>query len=97
MAIEVFMPKMSDFMEQGDVVSWLVKEGDEVTEGQPLMEVETDKALVELESPASGYLKGVRPGVGPGAQVPVGETIAYIVESMEEAVEELAPLSNAAS
>jgi dihydrolipoamide dehydrogenase len=93
MAVELFMPKMSDFMEEGEVVSWLVKEGDPVEEGQAVMELETDKSLVELRSPASGFIKGMRAGVGPGSKVPVGETLAFVVESMDETVETLAPLS----
>jgi pyruvate/2-oxoglutarate dehydrogenase complex dihydrolipoamide acyltransferase (E2) component len=92
MAVEVFVAKMTDFMEEGVIQSWLVQEGDHVDEGQPLLELETDKALAELPSPATGYLKGIRQGAAPGATVPVGETIAYIVESPDEAVEELPPL-----
>ena len=92
MAEEVFIPKMTDFMEEGVIQAWLVQEGDRVEEGQPLLELETDKAVSELESPASGYLKGIRPGAVAGARVPVGETIAYIVASMDEEVEQLPPL-----
>jgi pyruvate dehydrogenase E2 component (dihydrolipoamide acetyltransferase) len=92
MATEVFVPKMTDFMEEGVIKAWLVAEGDRVEEGQPILEIETDKALSEMESPASGYLKGIRPGAEPGATIPVGETIAYVVESMEESVELLPPL-----
>lgn len=80
MATEVFVPKMTDFMEEGTIRSWHVAEGDHVNEGQPILEIETDKALSDLEAPASGYLKGIRPGAVPGATIPVGETIAYIVE-----------------
>jgi pyruvate dehydrogenase E2 component (dihydrolipoyllysine-residue acetyltransferase) len=92
MAVEVFVAKMTDFMEEGVIQSWLVKEGDHVDEGQPLLELETDKALAELESPASGYLKGIRRGAEPGATIPVGETIAYIVDSPDEPIEELEPI-----
>ena len=92
MAVEVFVPKMTDFMEEGVIQAWLVAEGDRVEEGQPLLELETDKAVAELESPASGYLRGIRPGCVAGAAVPVGETIAYVAESLEEAVEALPPL-----
>ncbi len=77
MAVEVFMPKMSDHMEVGVILSWLSKEGEQVERGQPILELETDKAAVELEAPESGYLKGIRLGVVAGANVPVGETIAY--------------------
>ena len=92
MAVEVFVAKMTDFMEEGVIRAWLANEGDRVEEGQPLLEIETDKALAELESPASGYLKGIRSGADPGVAVPVGETIAYIVETPEESVEQLEPL-----
>jgi pyruvate dehydrogenase E2 component (dihydrolipoamide acetyltransferase) len=95
MATEVFISKMTDFMEEGTIVSWLVAEGDRVEEGQPIVELETDKATSELEAPASGYLVGIRPGVVPGTVLPVGETIAYIVDSLDEAVEPLPPLSAA--
>ncbi len=92
MAVEVFVAKMTDFMEEGVIQSWLVQEGDHVEEGQPLLELETDKALAELPSPATGYLKGIRQGAASGVTIPVGETIAYIVDSPDETVEELPPL-----
>jgi pyruvate dehydrogenase E2 component (dihydrolipoamide acetyltransferase) len=92
MAEDVFIPKMTDFMEQGTIVAWLVAEGDHVEAGQPILEVETDKATAEMEAPATGYLVGIRPGAVPGAAVPVGETIAFIVASEDEAVPPLPPL-----
>lgn len=91
MATEVFMPKMSDHMEAGEVVRWLVAEGDRVEVRQPIMELMTDKVAAELEAPASGVIKGIRRGVEPGAIVPVGETIAFIA-AHDEAVPELPPL-----
>ena len=97
MAVEVFVPKMTDFMEEGTIQAWLVAEGDRVEEGQPILELETDKAVSELEAPASGYLKGIRAGAVPGTTIPVGETIAFIVDSPEEPVEELPPVSGPAS
>ncbi len=92
MAEEVFIAKMTDFMEDGVLVAWLVGEGDAVEEGQPILEVETDKAVAELPSPATGFIKGIRPGAVPGATIPVGETIAYVVDSMDEPVATLEPL-----
>lgn len=92
MATEVFLAKMSDFMEEGVIHAWLANEGDRVEEGQPLLEVETDKVVAELESPATGYLKGIRQGAQAGATVRVGETIAYIVATTDEQVEQLPPL-----
>jgi pyruvate dehydrogenase E2 component (dihydrolipoamide acetyltransferase) len=93
MAVEVFMPKMSDHMETGEIVGWLVKEGDPVEEGQALVEVVTDKATAEIEAPATGILKGIRAGVDKGVEVPVGETIAFIARHDEE-VPELSPLGS---
>jgi pyruvate dehydrogenase E2 component (dihydrolipoamide acetyltransferase) len=94
MAVEVFMPKMSDHMEVGEIIRWLVKEGDRVEAGQVLMEVMTDKVVAELEAPASGVLKGIRTGAEDGAIVPVGETFAFIAEPGEP-VPALPPLGPA--
>jgi len=94
MAVEVFMPKMSDHMEVGEIIRWLVKEGDRVKAGQVLMEVMTDKVVAELEAPASGVLKGIRAGADDGAIVPVGETFAFIAEPGEP-VPALPPLGPA--
>ena len=54
MAVEIVMPRLSDSMEEGTIVQWLVAEGDAVTEGQALVEVETDKATVTYESELDG-------------------------------------------
>jgi pyruvate dehydrogenase E2 component (dihydrolipoamide acetyltransferase) len=94
MAVEVFMPKMSDHMEVGEIIRWLVKEGDQVEAGQVIMEVMTDKVVADLEAPASGVLKGIRAGAEDGAVVPVGETFAFIVEPGED-VPVLPPLGPA--
>jgi pyruvate dehydrogenase E2 component (dihydrolipoamide acetyltransferase) len=91
MATEFFMPKMTDHMEAGVILNWLVKEGEAVEKGQPLLEIETDKATIELEAPASGILKAVRSGVMPGANIPVGETLAFIA-GPEEKVPALPPM-----
>jgi pyruvate dehydrogenase E2 component (dihydrolipoamide acetyltransferase) len=93
MATEVFVAKMTDFMEEGVIRAWLANEGDHVDEGQPILEIETDKAVSDLEAPATGYLKGIRPGAVVGAIIPVGQTIAYVVESMDEEVEALPSVS----
>lgn len=94
MPVEVFIHKMTDHMESGRIVQWLAKEGDRVEQHQVIMEVETDKAVAELESPAGGILKGIRAGVTPGVEVPVGETIAFIAEPGEQ-VPVLPPLASA--
>jgi pyruvate dehydrogenase E2 component (dihydrolipoamide acetyltransferase) len=93
MSVEVFMPKMTDFMEEGIIVNWLVEEGDRVEQGQPFLEVETDKAIAGVEAPASGFIKGIREGTQKGSTVRVGDTIAYIVDELEEEVPKLEPLS----
>ena len=92
MATEIFVPKMTDFMEEARILEWLVAEGDRVEQGQPILEVETDKAAAQMEAPASGYLVGIRPGAVAGAVIPVGETIAYVGDAPGDAVEALPPL-----
>jgi pyruvate dehydrogenase E2 component (dihydrolipoamide acetyltransferase) len=81
MAISVVMPALEMAQETGKLISWLKKEGDSVAKGEPLLEIETDKAVMEIESPADGVLAGVK--AHPGADVPVGRTIAWIVRPGE--------------
>lgn len=76
MALEIVMPRLSDSMEEGTVVRWLVTEGETVSEGQPLVEVETDKATVTHEAEAGGVVLALR--VAEGASVAVGAPIAVI-------------------
>ncbi len=83
MAISVVMPALEMAQETGKLVSWLKKEGESVAKGEPLLEIETDKAVMVIESPADGVLAGVK--VQPGAEVPVGRTIAWIVGPGEDA------------
>ena len=75
------MPALGMAQETGRLVRWLKDEGDDVRRGEPLMEVETDKAVVEVESPGEGVLGGIR--VREGDEVPVGETIAYLLSPGE--------------
>ncbi len=77
MAISVVMPALEMAQETGKLISWLKKEGESVAKGEPLLEIETDKAVMEIESPGDGVLAGIK--VQPGAEVPVGQTIAWIV------------------
>jgi pyruvate dehydrogenase E2 component (dihydrolipoamide acetyltransferase) len=77
MATSVIMPALGMGQETGTLITWLKHEGDTVTAGEPLMEVETDKAVVEVEATASGILAGVR--IEEGEIVPVGEVIAMIL------------------
>jgi pyruvate dehydrogenase E2 component (dihydrolipoamide acetyltransferase) len=81
MAISVVMPALEMAQETGKLISWLKKEGETVAKGEPLLEVETDKAVMEIESPGDGVLAGIK--VQPGTEVPVGRTIAWIVRPGE--------------
>ena len=76
MARELIMPRLSDSMEEGTILKWLVAEGDEVQEGQAIVEVETDKAVVIHEADMSGTVLALM--VGEGANVPVGAPIAVV-------------------
>jgi pyruvate dehydrogenase E2 component (dihydrolipoamide acetyltransferase) len=82
MATAVIMPKVDMVMESGTFVEWLKGEGEHVEKGEPLFEIMTDKASIEIESPASGVLAGVR--AKPDEVIPVTEVIAYILEEGEE-------------
>jgi pyruvate dehydrogenase E2 component (dihydrolipoamide acetyltransferase) len=79
------MPKMGDAMEEGTIVKWLVSEGDEVSEGDAIAEIETDKASMEIEAEDSGTLAQFI--AGEGDDVPVGEAIAFIQGEGEEVPE----------
>jgi len=81
MAISVVMPALEMAQETGKLISWLKKEGESVAKGEPLLEIETDKAVMEIESPGDGILAGVK--IEAGAEVPVGQTIAWIVRAGE--------------
>jgi len=81
MATSVIMPALEMAQESGRLVSWLKRDGETVTKGEPLMEIETDKVTVEIEAPESGILGGVL--VKENDEVPVGQTIAWILEPGE--------------
>jgi pyruvate dehydrogenase E2 component (dihydrolipoamide acetyltransferase) len=78
---EVTMPKLSDSMEEGKIVEWKVSEGDRVAEGDVLAEVESDKAVMELECFQGGVIQKIVHG--DGEEVGVGEVIATIAEGGE--------------
>jgi len=82
MAISVVMPALEMAQETGKLLAWRKKEGDQVTKGEPLLEIETDKVVLEVEAPADGILAAVTSFEG--AQVPVGQTIAWIVAPGEQ-------------
>ena len=76
MATELTMPQMGYDMQEGTVLRWLKGEGDTVANGEPIAEIETDKAVVEFESYAEGVLHRII--VPAGTTVPVGEPIALV-------------------
>lgn len=75
-AIEIVMPRMGLTMEEGSVVAWLKQPGQAVHAGEPLLEIETDKASVEIEAPGDGVLAG--PLLPVGEVVPVGTVIGRL-------------------
>jgi pyruvate dehydrogenase E2 component (dihydrolipoamide acetyltransferase) len=77
MAFSVVMPALEMAQETGKLISWRKQEGDRVVKGEPLLEIETDKAVVEVEAPSDGILAGVKAAAG--ADIPVGQIIAWIV------------------
>ena len=76
MAIEVVMPQMGETVLEGTVNTWHRSAGDQVTEGEPLLEIGTDKVDTDIPAPASGTLSEVR--VGEGETVPVATVLAII-------------------
>ena len=93
MALSVVMPALEMAQETGKIISWLKKEGDAIRKGEPLLEIETDKIVFEIEAAADGVLAGV---IGEGAVVPVGQTIAWIVAPGEAGRRILRPCSRRA-
>jgi pyruvate dehydrogenase E2 component (dihydrolipoamide acetyltransferase) len=77
MPFSVVMPALEMAQETGKLLVWRKKQGDRVAKGEPLLEIETDKAVVEVEAPADGVLAGI--SAFEGAEIPVGQTIAWIV------------------
>jgi pyruvate/2-oxoglutarate dehydrogenase complex dihydrolipoamide acyltransferase (E2) component len=61
MSVEVLLPKLGFSMNEGQLNEWLVADGAEVTEGQPLFVLESDKSATEVEAPASGVLRILKP------------------------------------
>jgi pyruvate dehydrogenase E2 component (dihydrolipoamide acetyltransferase) len=83
------MPKFEMTQENATVVRWLLQEGDSVEQGDPILEVETDKVVMEVEAPASGVLGGIR--VKKGEVVPVTEVIAFVLQPGEALPKESPP------
>jgi pyruvate dehydrogenase E2 component (dihydrolipoamide acetyltransferase) len=82
MATQIVMPKMSDTMEEGVVVKWLRREGDRVVSGDALAEIETDKAVLELEANMDGVVRKIV--AQEDSKVPVGQLIAVIGSEDED-------------
>src|SRR3954452_8833684 len=90
---EVVMPRLSDSMEEGTILTWLKQVGDEVAVGDELVEIETDKANMAYESDVAGTLQEIL--AQEGETLPIGSPIALIGESngKPEAEEEPSPES----
>ncbi len=83
---EIVMPQLSDSMDEGRLISWKVKEGQKVNPGEVIAEIESDKAIMELQSFKSGVVKEIR--AKEGDVVPVGEVIAKIETGSVKAAKE---------
>ena len=82
MASKVIMPKLSPTMEEGQIARWLKKEGDKVSMGEPLAEIDTDKATMEMQALANGVLRKIL--IQEGQSAPLGQLIAVIGEPNED-------------
>ena len=76
------MPKLSPTMEEGQLSRWLKKEGDKVSMGEPLAEIDTDKATMEMQALSSGVLRKIL--VAEGESAPLGQPLAVIGEPDED-------------
>ena len=85
MATEIIMPVLGMTMESGIIVEWMKEEGDSVTEGEVLFNVETDKSVMEVEAKATGTLLKILHG--PGDDVPIQQVIGFIGEAGEDSAE----------
>ena len=84
MALEFRFPDVGEGIHEGEIVRWLVNEGDQVRPDQPLVEVETDKAVVEIPAPRAGTI--LRVAVAEGQKIQVGEVLVVIGEAGERLV-----------
>ncbi len=82
MATQVVMPKLSPTMEEGQLSRWLKKEGDKVSMGEPLAEIDTDKATMEMQALGSGVLRKIL--IQEGESAPLGQLIAVIGDENED-------------
>jgi pyruvate dehydrogenase E2 component (dihydrolipoamide acetyltransferase) len=89
MATDVIMPKVDMDQETGTVGQWLKEDGDEVKQGETILEIETDKVAIEVEAPASGILTNIL--VGEGETVPIATVIATILAPGEKLADVVKP------
>ena len=89
MATAVIMPALGMAQETGRLIRWLKQDGESVTKGEPLMEIETDKATVEIEAPATGLLGNIQ--AREGEDIPVGQAIAWVLAPGENPAAAMAP------
>ena len=82
MPTPISMPKLGMTMQEGTVIEWLVPLGERVTKGQVLLLIESEKAQIEIEAPASGVLRHVY--VEPDQTVPCGTLLAVLTETPDE-------------
>jgi pyruvate dehydrogenase E2 component (dihydrolipoyllysine-residue acetyltransferase) len=82
MATQVIMPKLSPTMEEGQISRWLKKEGDQVSMGEPLAEIDTDKATMEMQALTNGVLRKIL--IQEGQSAPLGQPIAIVGEANED-------------
>ena len=84
MSDSIVMPQMGYDMKEGTLVRWLVKEGSSLKRGDPIAEIETDKAVVEIESYFTAFIGKILINEGESAEV--GSSIAVVVKDMNEAI-----------
>lgn len=82
MATQVIMPKLSPTMEEGQISRWLKKEGDKVSMGEPLAEIDTDKATMEMQALTNGVLRKIL--IQEGETAPLGKPIAIVGDANED-------------
>ncbi len=82
----VYMPKFGMTMVEAEITEWYVSQGDEVSEGDPLLSIETEKTTTDIEAPADGFVTKLL--FEEGEEVPVGTILVYIADTEEEAEED---------
>ena len=88
MAVEVILPRVDMDMATGKISKWHAKDGEKVTKGAAMFEIETDKAAMEIDAPSDGILRNIL--VGEGETAAVGSAVAFIYAE-GEAVQRASP------